>query len=202
MAAQGDTYSRVVGWLKIILPLTALAILSTLFLVARTIDPADSIPFADVNIEELVSGQRISNPNYAGVTADGAAVRLAAKVAWPDPENPGRILGSQVDAGITLRDGMDIAIAAATVFLDQTDRHAGLRGDVVLTTSEGYRLRTEALDMALQTTRVSSDSETVVSAGFGTLSAGAFVLNGDGTTEKPYRVHFKDGVRLLYRPEG
>ena len=37
--ARADTHTRVVGWLKVALPLAALAILSTLFLVARRIDP-------------------------------------------------------------------------------------------------------------------------------------------------------------------
>ncbi len=53
MATYDNTYSRVVAWLKILLPLLALAILSTLFLVARTIDPAQNIPYADVDIDEL-----------------------------------------------------------------------------------------------------------------------------------------------------
>jgi hypothetical protein len=35
--------------MKIVLPLAALAILSTLFLVSRTIDPTESIPFADID---------------------------------------------------------------------------------------------------------------------------------------------------------
>lgn len=202
MATYDNTYSRVIAWLKVILPLLALAILSTLFLVARTIDPADTIPFADVDIEELTNSQRIGNPNYSGVTGDGSVVWLSARMAYPDPDRPGRVIGTEVDAGITLRGGLDIAVAAKTIVLDQPDRNAGLRGDVVLTTSDGYRLETQTLDMALQTTRVSSDSETVVHTEFGTLTSGGFVLNGDGTTDKPYRVHFKDGVRLLYQPEG
>ena len=37
--ARADRHTRVVGWLKVALPLAALAILSTLFLVARRIDP-------------------------------------------------------------------------------------------------------------------------------------------------------------------
>ena len=200
MAVYDNTYSRVVAWLKIILPLLALAILSTLFLLARTIDPAQNIPFADVDIDELAREQRIGNPNYSGVTNDGAAVSLSAKLARPDPDASGRLIGTDVDAGIVLRDGITIDIVAQTVILDNTKRLAGLRGGVVLNSSLGFQLYTENLDVALGTTRVASDTEIRVTTDFGTLTAGKFVLTGDGSKEKPYLLVFKDRVRLLYVP--
>jgi len=67
MAACDNTYSRVVAWLRIALPLLALAILSTLFLLARTIDPAQNLPYADIDIDELTREQRIGNPQFAAV---------------------------------------------------------------------------------------------------------------------------------------
>ena len=36
--------SRIVAWLRVLLPLAALAILSTLFLLGRKPDPDDAIP--------------------------------------------------------------------------------------------------------------------------------------------------------------
>ena len=46
-----DRYSRMVAIFKVLLPLAALAILSTLFLLSRTIDPTTTIPFADQDFE-------------------------------------------------------------------------------------------------------------------------------------------------------
>ena len=48
--ARVDRHTRLVGWLKVALPLTALAILSTLFLVARRIDPEAALPYAEVDV--------------------------------------------------------------------------------------------------------------------------------------------------------
>ena len=198
MATYDNTYSRVVAWLKIILPLLALAILSTLFLVARTIDPAQNIPFADVDIDELAREQRIGAPNYSGVTSDGAAVSLLAKQARPDPTAPNRLIGTDVTASIDLSTGTRIDIAAQQVVLDGSRRLASLHGNVVLISTQGYQMRTETLDVALKTTRVQSDTAITLTSDFGTLTSGKFVLTGDGSKGKPYLLVFKNKVRLVY----
>ena len=43
-------HSRVVRLATIILPVAALALLSTVFMLARTVDPSDAIPFAEVDV--------------------------------------------------------------------------------------------------------------------------------------------------------
>ena len=76
--ARVDRHTRLVGWLKVILPLTALAILSTLFLVARRVDPEAALPYAEVDVEDLAREPRMTAPTYAGTTEDGAALTLSA----------------------------------------------------------------------------------------------------------------------------
>ena len=76
--ARADTHTRVVGWLKVALPLMALAVLSTLFLVADQIDPEDALPYAEVDVEDLAREPRMTMPSYAGITTDGAALSLTA----------------------------------------------------------------------------------------------------------------------------
>ena len=84
--ARADRHTRVVGWLKVMLPLTALAILSTLFLVARRIDPEAALPYAEVDVEDLAREPRMTAPTYAGTTEDGASVTLTADEARPAAE--------------------------------------------------------------------------------------------------------------------
>ena len=60
MAAATNFHSAIVGWLKILLPLAALMLLSTLFLFARSTAPSDDIPFAD--IDAAAAEQRVSAP--------------------------------------------------------------------------------------------------------------------------------------------
>ncbi len=65
MATYDNTYSRVVAWLKVLLPVIALVLLSTMFLISRTIDPSRAIPFANVDVEGMVRDQRISAPAFS-----------------------------------------------------------------------------------------------------------------------------------------
>ena len=81
--ARADFHSRLVGWLKVVLPLAALAILSTLFLLADRIDPTAAIPYAEVDVKDLVRDPRMTAPAYAGTTADGAGITLSATEARP-----------------------------------------------------------------------------------------------------------------------
>ncbi len=201
MPTYDNTYSRVVSWLKVILPLAALIGLSTLFMVARTIDPAQDIPFADVDIEELTREQRIGKPTFSGMTSGGAAFSLSAERALPDPENPQRITGEDLRAGIDLPDGGRIELTAGGGVVDNSTRTAGLQGGVTAEMSEGYRMRAEDLTVDFDTLRMWSDEQVFVTAPSLTLEAGAFEVQGDGSDERPYMLVFKDKVDLLYDPQ-
>jgi lipopolysaccharide export system protein LptC len=78
-----DGWSRLVALLKVLLPLTALAILSTLFLISNRINPDDALPYAEVDVEARLKEPRITAPTYAGTTSDGAALEVTAAEARP-----------------------------------------------------------------------------------------------------------------------
>ena len=78
-----NRHSRWVARMKVALPLAALAILSTLFLVADRRGSGDTIPFSEVEIDRILTEGRIANPDYSGVGTDGAAVTLRAVEAQP-----------------------------------------------------------------------------------------------------------------------
>lgn len=202
MAVYDNTYSRVVSWLKVILPLAALIGLSTLFMFARTINPAQDIPFADVDIEELTREQRIGRPTFSGALPGGQAFSLSAERALPDPENPQRITGEEIQAGIDLTDGTGIDVRAGAGVLDNTTRSAALRGGVMVETTQGYLMETEALTLDFDGPRLWTEDPVSLLSPQLELSAGAFELTGDGMAGDSYVLVFKDKVQLLYRPEG
>ncbi|MDF0601190.1 hypothetical protein P1J78_10660 [Psychromarinibacter sp. C21-152] len=201
MATYDNTYSRVVSWLKVILPLAALAGLSTLFMVARTIDPAQDIPFADVDIEELTREERIGRPTFSGMTPGGAAFSLSAERARPDPEDPGKIIGEEIRAGIDMPDGTGIEVTAGGGLVDNASRTAGLRGGVMAQTSDGYLMQAQDVTIDFDARRMWSGNEVSVTSPELKLRAGAFEVQGDGTEDRPYVLVFKDKVNLLYEPE-
>ena len=75
--------TRTVRWLRVLLPLLALAMLSTLFLFSRGSDGESQIPYADVDAEAMARDPRLVAPEYAGVTPDGAQLTLRATEAAP-----------------------------------------------------------------------------------------------------------------------
>ena len=75
--------SRLIAWLRVLLPLAALAILSTLFLLGRTPDPDDALPYAEVDAEDMVRDPRMTRPEFAGVSKSGAEVTVTADRASP-----------------------------------------------------------------------------------------------------------------------
>lgn len=190
-----------VGWLKVALPLTALVLLSTLFLLSDRIDPTDAIPYAKVDVEDLANDPRMSAPAYAGTTTDGAGITLSAASIHPSAGGkPASATG--VDAQMETPDGKKIDIAAAAAALDQTAGRLDLTGGVTLKTALGYRLETAGLSASLDRTHVASTAPVTVTAPMGDIRADGFTLSQDPADPSAYLLVFKGGVRLLYQPGG
>ena len=194
------TYSRVVAWAKVMLPLLALALLSTLFLVARTVDPAQNLPFADVDVDEIAREQRIGAPRYNTVTEEGAAIALSAKTASPDPDNAERLTGDIVQAQIDLPSGEVIHVNANAMELDYGAGTAALRDDVQITSDSGYKITTADLEIALDRTRIWSTHRTVLQGDVGEISANGFEMVEQSSATNTYVLVFKGDVKLLYTP--
>lgn len=200
MVTADNAYSRFVFWLKVLLPLAALAILSTLFLVAETLDPEKAIPYADVDVDKLIREQGITKPAFGGVTESGAKISMGAASVRPEDSSQQRFVGEELVALVELPQGTRIDIASPSGIIDSTTREAILDGGARLVTSQGYTIETERL-----TTRydivVAETAGTVLATGpGGQITAGRMTLER-GPETGGYLIVFKDGVRLIYRPQ-
>jgi len=204
MAGYGDAYSRLVAWLKIILPLVALAILSTLFLLARTIDPSQSIPYADYDTQKLAQEQRIGKPNYAGMTKDGSSIVITAESATPESSTYDQVSLVAPTAKMETANGLQYQMMAAAGSVNNASHVAKLSGDVSFSTSDGYIARTQSISTNLVTTEVQTDGSITADGPLGHLEAGQMVLTRDPTAKSGagYVLVFKDGVKLVYEPKG
>ncbi|MFV2035238.1 MAG: LPS export ABC transporter periplasmic protein LptC [Halocynthiibacter sp.] len=200
MATYDNAYSRFIAWAKIILPLLALAILSTLFLFSRGIDTGQAIPYADVDIKELAREPRITLPNYAGVTADGAAISVIAQSARPDPDNPQQVNAADLFTAIDTPEGLRLEITSGSGTLNGQSRQANLSGGVVVQTSSGYNMRTAQLTTSLDGALLTADSEITADGPLGSLIAGQMLLKRAESGAGSYLLVFKGGVKLIYTP--
>ena len=69
-----DLYSRIISLLRIFLPLAALVLLSTVFMMSQRIRPTAPIPFAPKEIEDRIAGHQVTA--IYEVTPVGSDARL------------------------------------------------------------------------------------------------------------------------------
>jgi lipopolysaccharide export system protein LptC len=200
MAQTDNAYSRLVTWLKIILPLIALGMLSSIFLVSRSIDPTATLPYSQVELDDRVREPRLTTPRFSGVTSDGATVTLDAADMRPDLANPGR--GSAVDmhARMETPDGETTQVRADTGRIDSGAGTYEMQGSVVITNSAGYRVTSRTLSGLLDATALDATGSVVADAPMGRITADEMQLRPDPAVPGQYLLVFKDRVRLVYEP--
>lgn len=191
--------TRVINWLKILLPITALALLSTLFLLSRTVDPTKSIPVSRADLESRTGSQQITEPSFAGATEEGHLVSFIATQAKVDPDRPERVIAETIAAQIDLLNGTRINITSLIGTVDDTDGTAILEGDVVLTSSTGYRVTTELLTTSMREIAAESGGPISGNGPPGNLDAGKMSLASDPMTGEVHLL-FTNGVKLIYDP--
>ncbi|MEM7717785.1 MAG: hypothetical protein AAF222_01150 [Pseudomonadota bacterium] len=198
--ANADRYSRLVLWLKVSLPLAALAILSTLFFVAETLDPEAAIPYASVDVAQVLRDQGATAPNFGGVTKDGVKVALSASAIRPDADQRMQWTGSDLKARLDLPSGSSVSIDSPIGVVDASQQEAILRGGATLESSTGYRVTTDQISTSLETGTVVAESGIVAVGPPGELTAGRMTLKRMDSTPPNYHLVFQDGVRLVFTP--
>ena len=197
---KGDRYTRLVSLLKVLFPLTALALLSTLFLLSRSIDPGQSLPFADKEIQERLRNQQITGPFFSGATASGDELSFYADALSMPDEDIGSNKAVNVRATISTTDGTTYRLRSGEADLALADDRAELRDDVVLTTSDGYNLRSDLITSETSKLNVQSPGPVQGTAPLGTLEAGAMSItksDDSGGTQ----LLFTNRVKLVYKPK-
>ncbi|UWQ22035.1 LPS export ABC transporter periplasmic protein LptC [Jannaschia sp. W003] len=187
--------ARLVAGAKVALPVAALALLSTLFLVARTPDPEDALPFAAVDIGERATDQQLTTPRVMGRSQGGTAFDLRAARARPDPADPRRMTIDALHLELSGRGEATVEARAGTV--DTAARTVVLEGDVAVDTATGYALRSDRLEGSLAELSLVSPGPVRGTSPLGRLRAGAMRLEERNGAA---RLVFSGGVDLLYVP--
>lgn len=193
-----DRYSRRVAILKVLLPLMALGLLSTLFLLSRSPDPEARIPFADREIADRLRDQQITAPVYAGTSANGEDFFVTAvKISPPIGDKPARAV--DLEARLEGNRGQVLHMQAARGTFEDGSAYATFEEDVVITSTTGYVIHTQQLIAQLDGSHARSPGKVHGHGPAGQFSAGEMEISpkidGDGM-----HIVFKNGVRLVYEP--
>lgn len=200
MRTRGDGWTRAVGWLKVILPLAALTLLSLLFLVARSINPEDAIPYAEVDIEDRLREPRMTLPDYSGLTEDGASIHVTGAEARPQSSEKTGASARVVFGTLDTPDGAKTELAAQTAQMDPKGLVVTFEGDVLVTNSTGYEVASEKMSARLDRTEVRSLAPVDATGPAGRITAEEMVLTQDTDSPQGYVLVFNGDVKLVYQP--
>ena len=190
-------HSRLVSVLKVLLPLIALVLLSTLFLFSRKINPEDAIPYASVDVEDRLRDPKMTDAGFAGMTSDGASLSIQAGEAKQTTEGGALKV---VQGFLQTPDGAKTDLASAAVALNSAQKMIELTDGAELRAANGYVVQAQGLGVSTDTTRVESRGAISAIGPGGQLTADHMVLSQQGAAG-PYLLVFNGKVRLLYQPQ-
>lgn len=189
----------------LVLPLGALVLLSTIFLLSRSIDPDLAVQQADLDVEELTREPRIGTARIAGVTSENAALSIEAvsirAASDLQGREPLRLVLDQPEGVLAFASGRDARFRAQSGRLDQEMNQLVMQGDVRLETSDGYSARMQELTTALDRTDIQGHGGVTGTGPPGEISAETVTLTPAPDDADGYLLAFRGNVRLLYQPE-
>lgn len=195
-------YSRAVRILRIGLPLVAIGLMSTIFLVSRE-DFAGGFRFSAEDYAALGEGLRLARPRFTGMTAKGEPWSVSAEWALPDRPNPTVVTLGAVRAEIVMADGRTVRVEAAEGTLRPRPQTVALSGGVTVTTSDGYRAETATAEADIRAGTLVAPGAVRALGPRGRIEAGRLTMTrrsaaaGEPGEET---VLFEGGVRVVWHP--
>ena len=190
--------TRLIAWAKVLLPLAALALMSTLFLMARGPGAPAALPFA--RLSEIAAQPRLDAPRLAGVTADGTRVVLSADRLSPVAGRPDALVAERPRLEADAPDGRRATLAAPRGEVDGRARTLRLTGGVDLRASGGIEARAATALADLDTGLLTAAGGVEARAPFGSIASEGLTALAPAEGKTGGRVVFNGGVRLLYVP--
>lgn len=193
-----DLYSRMVALLKVLLPLAALGILSTLFMLSRSVDPTANLPFSEQDVTARIRGQQVTEPFFSGTTAQGDDIIVHASTARPGgPDKPAG--AENVTARIIMSDGVRIMLRANSATVPPEQDRATLTGDVHIRSTSGLVVTTQELHTSLDKVEGETPGQVEGDGPLGHITAGRMEFSAKNKGG-PLHMVFKNGVKLVYDP--
>ena len=194
----GDSYSAFVVWVKTLLPILALGMLSTIFLFSGKVDVTQSLPYAKLNIAEIVREQRITKPYFSGVSYNNTEITLSAAYASSDTQNADILNITDLSIILTSEHAKTVRITAGLGTLDATKQKVTVSKDVYLTAMPDFWLKTNSLTIDLKQGVATADTMFQSVTALGTINAGNMIVK---TITNNQQIIFTNGVRLIYYPK-
>ena len=165
-------YRRRLGMLKLLVPVTALGLVISLFAwpLINGGNEGIRVGFADKNI--YINGRdEMVSPNFIGTDSAGQPYSVTAEVAMRPEGQDGIIYLIMPEAEITLDDGEWMFIEAQQGRYDRSNETLTLDGSVNMFTDSGFEVRTESITFDLRDGSASGDQPVTSQGPWGYLNS-------------------------------
>lgn len=200
MASDPGLHSRIVGILKVGLPLVAIGMLASIFLVQTDDRLGGDLVFSQGDIDALGKGLRITNPTFTGTTAGQDRFRFTAALVEPDAAPPERARITTLAGEVALHEGPVVALEADTGDLHIPTERLDVAGNVRLSTSEGYRMVSDQATLDLKAGSIVAGNAVQTTGPLGRIDSGSLIVQPAAASGEARRFSFGNGVRLVYDP--
>lgn len=199
-----DRYSRIIRGLRIALPIAAVCLFASIFLFSKTTSFRPGILLTNPQIRDLAQGEKITNPHFSGLTSGGDAFLVTADSALPDAPDPRFVDLERPNSTISFEDGRQIHSVSNSGVLDLQENGATMVDQVVVTTSDGWVLYSDRLELNYDSGNAHSPEAVFGTGPFGTVESEEMTLvqdlhrhagGGKGVLQ------FKNNVKVVYTPE-
>ncbi len=198
VAGTGARYSRFVGLMKFLLPVTAAALVVLVVTWPETgdQDPGFRIGYSVGGLGDTESPGMV-NARYVGTDQSNRPFVVTADSATAEPGNPDRIRLLTLQADITLEDQRWVTVMAETGVYDRLAQTLRLGEAVSLYSDDGFELHAGSTLVDLDGSSASSDAPVLAQGPLGILSANSFRFAAAGR-----RMHFIGAVKATIEPGG
>lgn len=171
-------HTRLVKTLRVLLPLSGVAIVIVLFgsALLKSLVPLNSIGNIDVTSEGLV----MNDPNLAGRLNDGRAYKVSAAKAVQSFSDTSRISLTDLLATLNLGDDQTVEVNSRSGVFDTDEEWMTLSDGIVLTTTDGYRVDLSTARIDFKNSSMVSDNKVKIVSKTFDLTADAVKILDEG----------------------
>ena len=189
-----DSYTRhsiFITKLKISLISLSVAMLIGLIIWPLTADRNLSVERSED--EPTDSRTTMSKPKFYGIDSNNQPYNIIATDAKQQSKDV--VLLNEITGNMILKDGVKISISSNSGTFNIVNKNAKLSGNVIINSDNGYKIRTESVNVDVKNNLVRGDHKVTITGLLGKLNSDSFIIKSDTDEIKFYK-----NVHLIAKP--
>ncbi len=176
-------YSRFIKSLRVLLPLLAIGIMTLLFSWSTfqnpNIAPINTPIQEETPRSEAISKNELLSPRFESLDNNGQPFVITAARALQSTDEEGLMILENALGDLSMKDGHWLAVKSDQAAYTEASQRLLLRNDVQLFYDNGYTMRTQLLDINMNTSSAHTDTPVEISGPAGLIDAQGLKATGE-----------------------